>query len=105
MGADELLGFALGAKPEILELHHHDDGVIVIGLDEVDRAARNAGLVPERGDVLRPTAAQLNPVRWKRIMMLDGCKDARKAKAEVTRTLFVHHQKGFSARARHHAVE
>src|SRR5207244_4210857 len=36
VGAHKIRSFALLAEAEILELHHHDDRVVVIGLDQTD---------------------------------------------------------------------
>ena len=57
VGADERGPLALAAEAEILELHHRDHRVVVVGLDEVDVAGPDAGLRVERLALERPAGA------------------------------------------------
>src|SRR5688572_30596164 len=66
--AHERRAFAFAAEAEILELHHRDHRVIVVGLDEVHVFGAGAGLAIELVAVERPAGAHLHRIGGKRVM-------------------------------------
>ena len=105
MRADEARRLALGAEAEILDLHEADDGIVVIGLDEVDVFGPEPGLVVELARVERPAAAILDRIVREGVVPLDGGEDGGVGDAERPRAVLFHHQAGLGAGAGHDAVE
>jgi hypothetical protein len=70
--ADEGGGFTFGAEAEILELHHHDHRVVVIGLQQVDIVGGFVGHGVELGAIDRPAGAELDWVVGERVVAFDG---------------------------------
>ena len=103
--AHERRAFALGAEAEVLELQHDDDRIVVVGLDEVDRLGRRAGLRVEVVAVDAPAAAQQHRVVGEGVVALDRAAHEHVGEAEVARALLAHHQERLGAGARHDAVE
>ena len=81
--ANEGRPLALGAKAQVLELQHHDDRVVVVGLDEVDRLGPDAGLRVEVVAVDAPAAAQQHRVVGEGVVALDRAAHEHVGEAEV----------------------
>ena len=105
VGTDEIRPLAFLAEAEILKLHHDDDRIVVIGLDEIDVARLEPSHRPELIDIERPAAAHLHRIVRKGIVPLDGRQDADERQIERLRRILAAHQERLRARARHHAVE
>ena len=105
VAAHEGRAFALGAEAEVLELHHHDDGVVVIGLDEVDVGRRDTRLRVQLVTVGPPAATHHHRVLRIGVVALDAGVHQHMRQAEVTRPVLAHHEEGLGAGARHHAIE
>ena len=103
--ADEVRPLALLAEAEVLELHHDDHRIVVVGLDEIDVARLEPGHRPELVDIERPAAAHLHRIGRKGVVPLDGRQDADERQVERLRRILAAHQERLGAGARHHAVE
>src|SRR5260370_35551337 len=66
MRPDKVRPFALAAEAELLDLHQGDDGIVVIGLDEIDIRGRDRRLRVEAVTIAAPTAADLDRIGGKR---------------------------------------
>src|SRR5258708_37971438 len=62
MRPDKVRPFALAAEAELLDLHQGDDGIVVIGLDEIDIRGRDRRLRVEVVTIAAPTAADLDRI-------------------------------------------
>ncbi|MNS77874.1 hypothetical protein D3C72_1114660 [compost metagenome] len=105
VGLHEGRALALLAEAQVLELHHHDDGVVVVGLHEVERGGLHAGLCIEVVAVLAPAALHHHRVFGVGVVALDGAADHDVRQAQVACALLAHHEEGVGAGAGHHAVE
>ena len=94
MRTDEGCALALGAEAEILQLHHHDDGVVVVGLHNVDAIRRASGHHPKLVAVDRPTAAQLDGIVGEGVVPLDRRAEVCGMDALGPRRVFAHHEEG-----------
>ncbi len=70
------------AEAEILKLHHGDDGIVVIGLHEINVVGCQAGHVIELAAIHRPAAAGLHRVFRESIVPFNRRQDARERQAE-----------------------
>src|SRR5580704_11995321 len=104
MRSDESRPFALGAESKVLDLHDLDDGVVVIGLEKVDVARLDAGLIEQIFAIERPSAAKLNGVIGKCVMPFDGAENAGMGESQLLCDVAAGHEKSFGACARHDAV-
>src|SRR6188472_4166203 len=101
---DKIRTFALLAKPKILELHHYDDWIIVIGLNEVHLVGSHSRHRVEIIDVRNPASMVLHDVVNAGIVSFYGRKNSGTAQASGSCGLLTHHKKGLSAGARHYAI-
>ena len=97
---------ALVAEAEVLELHHHDHRVVVVGLHEVDvvRAARRPCAYSSSRSTAQPPRIMIGSSRVG-VVALDGAEHAHVGQAQVARARLAHHQERLGAGAGHHAVE
>ena len=102
---DEIRPLAFLAEAKVFKLHHDDDRIVVIGLDEIDVAGLQPSHRPELIDIERPAAAHLHRIGRKGIVPLDGRQDADERQVERLRGVLAAHQECLRAGAGHHAVE
>ena len=81
--AHEIGPFAFLAEAEILDLHHADDRIVVVGREDVDVLRADSGLRIKLVAIERPAAAILDRVVGKRVVPLDGRQNARVRQAEL----------------------
>ena len=105
MAAHELRRFALGAEAQVLQLHHVDDRIVVVGLHEIHVLRPFAGHGVEVVPVQGPAAAHLDGVLREGVVALDGGENLRMAQAQPLRPLPGHHEEALAPGAGHHAVE
>ena len=90
--AHELWAFALGAEAEVFDLHHVDDRIVVICLEEIQVRRLDAGLRVELVAVEDPTAALLHRVLREGVEALHCPQQPDPRQAARLGVLASHHQ-------------
>ena len=95
----------LGAEPQILELHHHDYRIVVVGFQNVDVGGSHPRHGVELIDVHRPAAAHLDRIVRKGVVPFDRRQQRRMFQAEILGNIGGGDEERFRTGTGHHAVE
>ena len=90
MIAHKLRAIPFGAKSKIFDLHHRNDGVVVVGLEQVNVVGGAVGHGVEFIYVHGPTAAQLDVVSAMCVVSLDRPAKGGVGQITVNRFVFRH---------------